>query len=163
MILKIILIAVIVLITAFFTLSLFAALAAAGAADRETKTQEPPTQRPSDGGKIYISGAIGRNPDYKQQFAASEAKLSAEGWEVINPAKVSAALPALPYSAYMQISLVLLSCASAIYMLNGWETSTGAVTEKQAAESLGLTIIYQTEKTCNISAEKAESQNISRR
>lgn len=142
---KIIFVIVITLITAFFILAFFAALAAAEAADGEKKKRkESPQNTIQATKKIYISGSISNNPDYKQQFAAAEAKLSAEGWEVINPAKVSTALPELPYLAYMQISLTLLFYANAVYMLNGWNASTGAVIERQAAESLGLLIIYQT-------------------
>ena len=37
--------------------------------------------------KIYISGAITNNPNYKEQFAAAEAELTAAGYETLNPAK----------------------------------------------------------------------------
>nr|DAF05479.1 MAG TPA: deoxyribosyltransferase [Caudoviricetes sp.] len=166
----------IILITAFFILVLFAALTAAGAADRETERAEARKKQkellnsfllnsPMGDGKIkiYISGAISDNPDYKQQFAAAEEYLQDKGWETINPAKISAVLPPLSYSAYMQLSLALLSEASALYLLSGWETSSGAVTEKRAAESLGVAVIYQTEEICNTRAGKAGSQNTSRR
>lgn len=171
MALKIILIIGIILITAFFTLVIFAVLAAAGKADWEMEHAEAQRKRNEsmnspandDKIKIYISGAISDNPNYKQQFAAAEEYLQGKGWETINPAKISAVLPPLSYSAYMQISLTLLSEVSALYLLSGWEVSPGAITEKLAAESLGVAIIYQTEEKCNTLVEKAGLQNTSRR
>ena len=111
----------------------------------------------------YISGAITNNRNYQEEFAAAEKYLKSQGHEIINPAAISAALPSLSYAAYMQISLVLLSCANAIYLLSGWEHSPGAVVEKLAAQSLGLRVIYQMEEVCATSAAKADSQTTSRR
>lgn len=111
----------------------------------------------------YISGSISNNRNYQEEFAAAEKYLKSQGHEIINPATISAVLPSLPYTAYMQLSLVLLSCASAIYLLSGWKHSPGAVVEKLAAESLGLTVIYQTEEVCNTSAAKADLQTTLRR
>ena len=111
----------------------------------------------------YISGAITNKQNYQEEFAAAEKYLKSQGHEIINPAAISAVLPSLSYAAYMQLSLVLLSCASTIYLLTGWERSPGAVVEKLAAESMGLRIIYQTEEVCATSAAKADSQTTSRR
>ena len=88
--------------------------------------------------KIYISGAITKNKNYKQQFAKAQKQLEALGFEVINPAAVSAALPLLPYAAYMRICSALLMEADAICMLNGWERSCGATAELAMANALGL-------------------------
>ena len=88
--------------------------------------------------KIYISGAITRSKNYKQQFEKAQKQLEALGFEVINPAAVSAVLPPLPYTAYMRICSTLLMEADAIYMLKGWERSAGAATERALAQALGL-------------------------
>lgn len=88
--------------------------------------------------KIYISGAITRNQNYKQRFEKMQKRLEAQGFEVINPAAVSAALPPLSYTAYMRICSTLLMEADAICMLKGWERSAGAVAECNLARALGL-------------------------
>lgn len=96
--------------------------------------------------KIYLSGAIAGNPDYMAQFDEAEKELTAKGWRVLNPAKTSATLPATSYLVYMQLSLVQMQDASAIYMLQGWERSPGAVFEKHVAESMGYAVIFQEAK-----------------
>ena len=97
--------------------------------------------------KIYLSGAITGNPDYMAQFDEAEKELTAKGWRVLNPAKTSATLPATSYLVYMQLSLVQMQDASAIYMLQGWERSPGAVFEKHVAESMGYAVIFQEAKS----------------
>lgn len=51
----------------------------------------------------------------------------------------------LSQAEYMDICLSMLRCANAIYLLNGWESSLGAVAERALAEKLGLTIMLQGE------------------
>lgn len=97
--------------------------------------------------KIYLSGTITGNPDYMAQFDEAEKELTAKGWRVLNPAKTSATLPATSYLVYMQLSLVQMQDASAIYMLQGWERSPGAVFEKHVAESMGYAVIFQEAKS----------------
>lgn len=97
--------------------------------------------------KIYLSGAITGNPDYMAQFDEAEKELTEKGWRVLNPAKTSATLPATSYLVYMQLSLVQMQDASAIYMLQGWERSPGAVFEKHVAESMGYAVIFQEAKS----------------
>lgn len=97
--------------------------------------------------KIYLSGAITGNPDYMAQFDEAEKELTAKGWRVLNPAKTSATLHATSYLVYMQLSLVQMQDASAIYMLQGWERSPGAVFEKHVAESMGYAVIFQEAKS----------------
>ena len=97
--------------------------------------------------KIYLSEAITGNPDYMAQFDEAEKELTAKGWRVLNPAKTSATLPATSYLVYMQLSLVQMQDASAIYMLQGWERSPGAVFEKHVAESMGYAVIFQEAKS----------------
>lgn len=77
--------------------------------------------------KIYISGPITGTADYMERFAAAEKRLIAKGYEVINPAKVNSTLPSsTSYAQYMDMSLTMLSMCDTIYMLKGWEYSSGA-------------------------------------
>lgn len=94
--------------------------------------------------KIYIAGPMTGYKDFNRPaFKAFALKLSLDGHVVLNPA----VLPdGLTQPQYMDICLAMLRCAQAIYLLDGWEKSSGARAEKALAEKLDLEIIYQSEK-----------------
>lgn len=87
--------------------------------------------------KIYISGKITDNPDYREQFSAASSRLRAQGHTVFNPAHNPTGLTRLDY---MRIDLPMLLSADAIYLLKGWEDSPGAQMERQLAEYVGLEV-----------------------
>lgn len=93
--------------------------------------------------KVYIAGAITNNPTFKEQFEAAEERLKTDGHEVINPAKNQG----YTYREYINIGLFELMHCEAIYMLSGWEKSTGARLEHEYAKAVGLTIWYQMKNT----------------
>lgn len=76
--------------------------------------------------RIYISGKITNTDDYIKRFEKAEKELIRQGYEVINPARISACLPALEHEEYMRIDFALLEVCDAIYMLKGWGDSKGA-------------------------------------
>lgn len=76
--------------------------------------------------RVYISGAITGNDNYKEDFARAERELSAAGHEVINPVKLEDILPQLTYEEYMKLDLALLDVCDAIFMLYDWKKSRGA-------------------------------------
>lgn len=94
--------------------------------------------------KIYISGKISGLPREIaiNAFAEAQAALEAQGYEVANPFNNG-----LPYdaenAAHMTIDILMLLGCDAIYMLNGYTTSTGALTELRVAEATGKVILYQ--------------------
>lgn len=95
--------------------------------------------------RVYISGCITGNPNYMDQFATAQADLEAAGYEVINPAAVSALLPkSLEYSQYMKIDLCLLDMADAVLPLSDWYKSPGARLEWKYAESQDIPYIVRT-------------------
>lgn len=108
--------------------------------------------------KIYISGSISKNPNYKEQFAAAEKDLRELGYEVLNPAKNTGNL----YKEYIDKGLLQEMKCDAIYMLQNFEESTGAMLELAYAQAVGMQIIYQqedptmkkAEATINISIEE---------
>lgn len=87
--------------------------------------------------KVYISGAITNNPHYHYQFGEAEAKLIKEGHAVLNPCKNEG----FTYREYINMGLCELMHCDAIYMLEGWENSTGAKLEYEYAIAVGLEVM----------------------
>lgn len=138
----------VMVIISFLLLGICCCLRVSSQEERNNERQRLAASRLCDmRAKIYLSGAITGNPDYMAQFDEAEKELTAKGWRVLNPAKTSATLPATSYLVYMQLSLVQMQDASAIYMLQGWERSPGAVFEKHVAESMGYAVIFQEAKS----------------
>ena len=90
--------------------------------------------------KIYISGKITGDPNYREKFAKAEEEVKAKGYMVMNPA----ILPeGFSWVDYMEISFAMMKACDAIYLLEDWEDSAGACLERQKARDDGLTIFYQ--------------------
>ena len=93
---------------------------------------------------IYLSGPITGHRFFRIKFALAELRLKAEGYNVINPARINARLPkSTTYTQYMNISIELLKMASVIYMLKGWEKSNGANIEYSYAFSNKIKILKE--------------------
>ena len=87
--------------------------------------------------KIYLSGKITGDDNYKSKFAAYEEKLKKFGFEVFNPA----IMPNMfDYEDFMKLDFLALSFCDAIYLLPDWEESSGAKREFAEANRLGLKI-----------------------
>ncbi|MDD6275498.1 MAG: DUF4406 domain-containing protein [Clostridia bacterium] len=89
--------------------------------------------------KIYIAGKITGNPNYKEQFAAAEKRLTEKGHAVINPVKNLG----FSYKDYIDMGLCELMKCDAIYMLNGWDKSPGAILEMHYALTAEIKIIFE--------------------
>ena len=94
--------------------------------------------------KVYISGAITNNPNAKAQFdKAKETLLELnKGYEPISPMD-------LPHNhdkswkSFMKEDIIELMKCDAIYMMQGWHESKGAVIEKELACALDFKIIHE--------------------
>lgn len=92
--------------------------------------------------KVYISGKITGDDDYKEKFKKAEERLRSKGYAVMNPA----ILPdGFGYKEYMWICLAMLDVCDAIYMLNDWYDSRGAIEEYQNALSMGKIFMFDKE------------------
>lgn len=89
--------------------------------------------------KVFISGAISNNPNYKEQFEEVANKYREAGFAVLSTHTLDLGFE---YEEYMRISLTMLSCCDIIVMLDGWENSTGANLEFDYARSAGKGVIY---------------------
>lgn len=93
--------------------------------------------------KIYISGPITGTSDYMERFEKAHKYLESLGFSVVNPALVNSNLPNdTSYKQYMDMSFLMLSMCDHIYMLRGFEKSTGACMELNKARELGLKVLY---------------------
>lgn len=94
--------------------------------------------------KIYISGKItGLPTDVAQKtFADAQAALEAQGHDVVNPMQ-NGFPDTTNYGAIMTIDILMLLGCDAIYMLNGYAGSTGALTELRVALATGKVVLYE--------------------
>lgn len=90
--------------------------------------------------RIYISGPITKDPNYKTKFAKAAAKIERAGHKVINPAVLADYAPGQPWSFYMTMALAALPWCDAIYMLEGYEDSPGAMIELRWAMDHNLKV-----------------------
>lgn len=90
--------------------------------------------------KIYIAGGMTGYENFNRKaFNDAELKLSLN-YIVLNPA----ILPeGLSQKDYMSICLPMVACCDVIYMLDGYEDSSGALSELALAEKLGLKVILE--------------------
>lgn len=95
--------------------------------------------------KIYISGSISQNKDYRKQFTDKFYELKAQGYTVITPTFIKANLS---WKEHMRIDLAMLNVCDCVYMMKGWEQSRGAQIEEFFAQLKGKEIIY--EKNCDL-------------
>lgn len=88
--------------------------------------------------KIYIAGSITNNPNYKWTFEEVEKDLTAQGHVVLNPVKNLG----FSYKDYIDMGLCELMKCDAIYMIHGWEESSGAKLEHMYALTTNMKIFY---------------------
>lgn len=94
--------------------------------------------------RVYISGSITGIEDYMKNFDKAEKELKSVGFSVVNPAKILSQMPEdTKYEEYMDMSMMMLSMCDGIYMLKGWEKSTGANREYGYALATDIRIMRE--------------------
>jgi hypothetical protein len=117
---------------------------------------------------IYIAGPMRGRPEFNfPAFDRAADRLEAKGWSVFNPAERDRAhgfsevgltghepLHELDNFDHRQAmaedTFFICTEADAIYMLNGWQSSRGAVAERALAMALGLEVLYESEEDTRI-------------
>lgn len=90
--------------------------------------------------KVYLSGMITGDSNYRQKFKAMAEELLSYGYVVFNPA----VLPdGFDYEDYMDFDLLILSRCDAIFLMRDWKNSPGAKRECEEAKRLGLQILTE--------------------
>lgn len=90
---------------------------------------------------VFIAGPMtGYHNFNRSEFNTEAGILEERGFTVLNPA----ILPdGLLHEQYLHITLAMLEQADAVFLLNGWEKSTGATREFDRACELGLLLLCQ--------------------
>lgn len=91
--------------------------------------------------RVYIAGPISGHLNYRKKFAEAEKKIQDAGHVVINPAFLPCGLGS--NEDYMHICFAMIDKCDAIYLLDGWENSTGAKCEYVYAVRNGRRIFFQ--------------------
>jgi hypothetical protein len=101
----------------------------------------PPWQRKRP--VVYISGPMTGLPEFNlPAFRTAKAALVALGFDVLSPADVAGAEGTdKPRAFYIRRDLEMLLKADAIFLLDGWDKSKGALLELNVAHELGLLML----------------------
>lgn len=103
--------------------------------------------------KLYISGKITGEKDYKSKFERGESEVEIMGHIPYNPSKIQLPKEA-NYEEYMHMCFAMLDICDGIYMLNNWQESKGANRELGYAIGRGKVIFYQDDRTAFIWRQK---------
>jgi hypothetical protein len=98
--------------------------------------------------RVYISGPIKSDPEYKIHFSRMEDILKKHGYKVTNPAKGKMIFWKMlncwrtpEWIDYMKVDIKMLIKCDFIIMLKNWENGKGARLEYHIAKELGIEVL----------------------
>lgn len=106
--------------------------------------------------KIYLSGKISGDPNFKEKFAQKAKELTDQGHLVFNPALHP---DMFTWEQFMELDLKALANCDSIYLLDDWKDSRGAKIEYDEALRLGKEILFEEKRDID-SSIKAEIQEV---
>lgn len=89
--------------------------------------------------KVYISGKISGDPNYREKFRAAADKLTAAGHIVLNPAVQPAGLR---LEDYLRVCFAMMEAADTVVFLHDYCQSSGAMLELAWCKYVGKPIAY---------------------
>lgn len=95
----------------------------------------------TEGGKmkVYLSGKITGDENYKEKFANVESCFRNIGHSVMNPANLNS-YPEFSWEDYMEICIAMLKVCDAVYVIDGENDSRGVKLELEKARELDIPI-----------------------
>lgn len=91
--------------------------------------------------RVYVAGPMTGLPEWNRPaFAEAEARLTAVGFEVVNPAAMPEPCENPEWLDWMRACIPQLLTCDGVATLPGWSRSSGALTEVTLADSLGLPV-----------------------
>ena len=85
--------------------------------------------------KVFLSGSITSDKDYKKHFKEKSDLFKAQGMEVFDPSLLP---PDLPYTTYIKLCLAELVTCDFICYVNDVTTSKGSFIERIVASACGI-------------------------
>ncbi len=104
--------------------------------------------------KVFISGQITGDPNYKEKFRVVQRILEGDGKTVINPSVLPQGLTP---ADYMRICFAMIDSADVVAFLPGWNQSKGASLEHAWCQYTGKQTMY-IDSTKTITVKFKESQ-----
>ena len=92
--------------------------------------------------KVYLSGKISGDPDYKNKFAFYAETYEDQGHVVLNPADLPEGMEP---SDYMRICLAMMEVADLVVFLPDWAASLGANLEWEWCKYTGKDTFFEEE------------------
>ncbi len=85
--------------------------------------------------KVFLSGSISHDDNYKKHFKEKSDLFEAQGMEVFDPSLLP---PNLPYTTYIKLCLAELVTCDFICYVNDVTTSKGSFIERIVAAACGI-------------------------
>ncbi len=104
--------------------------------------------------KVYISGMITslKHDQYRKAFKNAVTYIESKGHEAVDPS-VAGTPEQHSWNYYMRKAIPQLCECDAIYMLEGYGNSRGALIEKNLAEQLDMVVMYESIEKLNDETE----------